>query len=220
MDSAPSTLLLRAIERRATRSARHTMPAQESVTHVPDRDRSDEFQRLAMPHLKSAYQLARWLTRSDHDAEDVMQEAYLRAFKYFDGFHGTDARTWLLSIVRNTYCTWRERQPVRPDPGPVARAATDAEHDGLFFEMADDREPGPDASLMREADQRIVDAAIGELPSEFREVVVLREIEELSYKQIAAVLEVPIGTVMSRLARGRELLRRHFARRVDEEAGT
>jgi RNA polymerase sigma-70 factor (ECF subfamily) len=214
------TLESSAIQRRVSGPARNTMPAQENGKHVPDRDRSDEFQRLAMPHLRSAYQLARWLTRSDHDAEDVMQESYLRAFKYFDGFHGTDARTWLLSIVRNTYCTWRDRQPARPEPGPVARAQVDVDADGLFFEMADDREPAPDAGLMREADQRTVDEAIGDLPLEFREVVVLREIEELSYKQIAAVLDVPIGTVMSRLARGREHLRRHFSVRVDEEAGT
>jgi RNA polymerase sigma factor (sigma-70 family) len=220
VDSAPSTLEMLTVERRASRSARHTMPAQENWKHVPDRDRSDEFQRLAVPHLRSAYQLARWLTRSDHDAEDVMQEAYLRAFKYFDGFHGTDARTWLLSIVRNTYCTWRERQPARPEPDLVARAQSDADHDGLFFDAADDREPSPDARLMHEADQRSVDEAIGDLPLEFREVVVLREIEELAYKQIAAVLDVPIGTVMSRLARGRELLRRHFSRRIDEGEGS
>ena len=219
MESAPSTLDPRANHRRAHDPPRHTMTPREIGKHVPDRDRSEEFQRLAMPHLKSAYQLSRWLTRSDHDAEDVMQEAYMRAFKYFESFHGTDARTWLLSIVRNTYCTWRERQPARAEADPIARVKSD-EADALFFELADEREPRPDAALLREADQTMVDAAIRALPLEFREVVVLREIEELSYKEIAAVLDVPIGTVMSRLARGREQLRRDLARRIDEEAGS
>lgn len=205
--------------RRTIAFAARTMPREEMTTPVPHRDRSDEFQRVALPHLRAAYQLARWLTHAEHDADDVMQEAWLRAFKYFDGFHGTDARSWLLSIVRNAYYTWREKQPARAEPETRTRSTDEDESDALLFETVDGREPGPDAGAVRAADQRMVDEAIRSLPLEFREAVVLREIEELSYKQIAAVLDVPIGTVMSRLSRGRELLRRHLSPRMHAEDG-
>jgi len=182
-----------------------------------DRDRSASFERVALPHLKSAFQLARWLTRDPHDAEDVMQEAYLRAFKYFDGFHGNDGRTWLLSIVRNAYYTWREKQPARVERRSSARSDSEDENAAALSDLPSDREPSPDAELLRACDRRLVDDAICALPDEFREVMVLRELEELSYKQIAAVVDVPIGTVMSRLARGREHLRQLLQERIDRE---
>jgi RNA polymerase sigma-70 factor (ECF subfamily) len=154
------------------------------------------FEALALPHLDSAYNLARWLARNDHDASDIVQEAYLRAFESFAGLRGDNARPWLLAIVRNTCFTWlaRNRRPDRQLP------FEDDEH-------ADQDSWSDPAQCASQADERRrVDAAIERLPSEFREVVVLREIEELSYKEIASVLAVPIGTVMSRLSRGRHLL--------------
>ena len=174
------------------------------------------FERIALPHLKSAYELARWLTRDEHDAEDVMQEAYLRAFKYFDGFNGSDARTWLLAIVRNTFYTWREKESVRESGMSIDDLeGLEAEGGAALVASADDR---PDARLLRSADRRVVDEAIRALPVEFREVIVMRELEELSYKQIASVAGIPLGTVMSRIARGREHLRRHLSQREQEKA--
>jgi RNA polymerase sigma factor (sigma-70 family) len=191
----------------------------EALSHRDgsDRDRNASFERVALPHLKSAFHLARWLTRDGHDAEDVMQEAYLRAYKYFDGFHGNDGRTWLLSIVRNTFYTWRERQPARADRRPSAGSESEDDSADALSDLPSDREPSPDAEMLRACDRRLVDEAIGELSAEFREVIVLRELEELSYKEIAAVVDVPLGTVMSRLARGREYLRQLLQERIDRE---
>jgi RNA polymerase sigma factor (sigma-70 family) len=169
-----------------------------------DPERSASFERVILAHGRSAYRLARWLTRDEHDAEDVLQEATLRAFKYFDGFHGSDGRVWLLSIVRNSFYTWREKQGAAESESPAA-------------ETASEREPSPDAGLLRGCDQRLVDEAIRTLPPEFREVIVYRELEELSYKEIALVAGIPIGTVMSRLARAREQLRRALLERMRPE---
>ena len=150
-----------------------------------------------MPHLDAAYNLARWLTRNDHDAEDVVQEAYLRAYRSSGGFRGGDGRAWLLAIVRNTCLTWLDRN--RP-PKPTV----------LF----DEARHGPaDAPAGTPPDGDALRAALDELPPEYREAVVLRELEGLSYKEVAAVTGVPIGTVMSRLSRGRGLLRQTLAGR-------
>lgn len=154
-------------------------------------DRAAAFERVALPHLPAAFRLARWLARDPHDAEDVLQEAYLRAFRYFGSFSGEDARTWLLSIVRNTSRTWREKHPLSEELASV-----------------ESREPAPDDAAERSSERARIDAAILALPAEFREAIVLREIEGLSYKQIASVAGIPIGTVMSRLSRAREDLRR------------
>jgi RNA polymerase sigma factor (sigma-70 family) len=165
------------------------------------------FEQLVLPHLDAAYNLARWLTRSDHDAEDVVQEAYLRACQFFGGFHGTDARPWLLTIVRNTCYTWldknRPRQPVVPfdedrhgDPGAAA---------------------DPQALLLRAEDRALVRQAVEELAVEFREVIVLREFEGLSYKEIAGVTGIALGTVMSRLARARDRLQQALAGHASKE---
>lgn len=154
------------------------------------------FEEAVMPHMDAAYNLARWLTRNDADAQDMVQEAYLRALRFFSGFRGTDARAWLLTIVRNTCYTWlrRNRSP---------------ELSCDFDEIVLAREsegPDPETEQLQKAQAQMVNEAIEKLPIEFREVVVLRELEELSYKEIAVVLEVPIGTVMSRLARARKRL--------------
>jgi RNA polymerase sigma factor (sigma-70 family) len=154
------------------------------------------FEEVVLPHLDAAFNYARWLTRNDADAEDVVQDAYVRALRFFSSLRSDDARGWLLTIVRNT---WYGRLPQR---GNTAQATE-------FDEMKDDR---PDARLDPEAlviQQQVVDRvqrAIETLPLDFREVIVLRELEGLSYKEIAAVVGIPIGTVMSRLARARERL--------------
>ena len=149
-----------------------------------------------MPHTDAAYNLARWLTRNDADAQDMVQEAYLRALRFFSGFRGTDARAWLLTIVRNTCYTWlrRNRSPELSCDFDEVVLARESE------------EPDPETQQLMKAQAQLVNEAIEKLPIEFREVVVLRELEELSYKEIAVILEVPIGTVMSRLARARKRL--------------
>jgi len=182
---------------------------------LPDRERVAEFERVALPHARSAFELARWLTRDAHDAEDVVQEAFLRALKYFDAFGGTDARTWLLAIVRNTFYTWHSKRSARESDVPLTEGGALA--DSAEGELADPTQQGPEVELDRASDRSAVDRALRALPLEFREVIVLRELEELSYKEIAAVAQIPLGTVMSRLARGREHLRRLLAHDVSEE---
>ena len=158
-------------------------------------ERKRKFEQLVLPHLDAGYNLARWLTRNDHDAEDVLQEAVLRAFRHFDGLRG-EARPWLLAIVRNSCFTWL--QVNRPaELGPL-------NDDDPRRDIADD--DGPESQLARAVDKRMLNEAIAALPAQFREVLVLRELEDLSYKDIARVADVPIGTVMSRLARARRLL--------------
>src|SRR5262249_55532400 len=145
----------------------------------------------------------RWLTRRDQDAEDVVQEAYLRAFQFFGSFHGGGGRAWLLAVLRDTCYSWVQRQksqvPVAAF-GDEVHAVTDA------FD--------PLLSLLRVEDQQLVCHALGRLPAEFREVIVLRELEGLSYKEIAQIVAIPMGTVMSRLARARERLQQLLAPRM------
>lgn len=155
------------------------------------------FEEVAIPHLDAAYNLARWFTRNDKDAEDIVQEAYLRALRHFSGFHGGDARPWLLAIVRNTYYTWFRQNRV-----PERGVELDEE---IYMRSSDDLDP--EMLLVRAADSEMVRRALQSLSEEFREVIVLREFEELSYKQIADVVKVPVGTVMSRLARARGRLK-------------
>ncbi len=163
------------------------------------------FGEMALPHLNAAYNLARWLTHSDQDAQDIVQEAYLRAFKFFDGFHGEDARAWLLAIVRNTTYTWLQQ-----NRNHVHNAFFDEEFHDLneadSATLCDQPDNNPAAILARNDDKRLLDRALAQLPVEFREVLVLRELEDLSYKEISRIAGIPIGTVMSRLARGRRLL--------------
>lgn len=165
------------------------------------------FEHLLLPHLNAAYNLARWLTRSNQDAEDVVQEAYLRALKSFDSFLGGDGRAWLLTIVRNTCYTWlRQNRANEPD------AVFDEEiHSG------EDNGSTPETLLLESLDSQSVKQALEELPLEFREVLIMRELEGLSYREIANVAGLPLGTVMSRLARGRKRLHQRLAGGVDEE---
>ena len=160
------------------------------------------FETEISPHLTSAFNLARWLTRNREDAEDVVQEAFLRAFAAFDSFRGNDGRPWLLAIVRNTSMTLLSRNrsgPQDPDFENIAKVTSSPD-------------PDPETQLLASVSQEQLREALGRLPDEFRETIVLRELEELSYKEIAAVTGVPMGTVMSRLARGREALRNLLAR--------
>jgi RNA polymerase sigma factor (sigma-70 family) len=172
--------------------------------------RTSRFREIALPHLKAAYRLAHWLTRSHHDAEEVVQEAYLNAFKFFDGYRGGDAQAWVLSIVRNTGYTWLRQHRRLELQEPFDEALHSV---AVADRSADDRdqcENNPETLLLRRADARWVRSAIETLPVEYREALILRELEELSYKEIAVIAEIPIGTVMSRLARARALLLRRL----------
>ena len=154
------------------------------------------FEDTVLPHLNAAYNLARWLTRNDRDAEDVVQEAFLRALRHYATFKGGDARPWLLAIVRNTYYTWRKHNRI-----PEESVALEDENEPVAEDVAD-----PETLLLRESDRQLLRSALRLLPREFLEVIVLREFEELSYKEIAEVIQVPSGTVMSRLSRARKRL--------------
>ena len=165
------------------------------------------FEEAVLPHVNAAYNLAHWLTRNDTDAEDVVQESYLRAFKFFGGFRGEDGRSWLLAIVRNTCYTWMQR-----NRSPELMVPVDDELPEL--ESAD---LSPEALLIQKADTLMVRRALEELPVEFREVLVLRELEEMSYRDIASITDLPLGTVMSRLARGRKRLQLALINHRDAE---
>src|SRR5438876_1339233 len=156
-----------------------------------------------MPHLDAAYNLARWLTRNEHDAQDVVQDAFLRAFKFFSGFRGGNSRSWLLSIVRNTTYTWLQKNRRHE----IATVFDEEQHD------VEDIASNPEVLLLKNADRTEIMKAVEELPVEFREVMILRELEGMSYKEIAEMADVPIGTVMSRLARARKQLQQSLGRR-------
>ena len=160
--------------------------------------RTRRFELLAMPHLDAAFNLARWLTGNTADAEDVVQDAYLRAFRYLDAFRGENFRVWLLTIVRNSFLDWLKdnrsgRQMFQPASAEVEWV---------------DPAPNSEAMLLERVDSETLNSLMAQLPAEYREVLILREIEELSYKDIAAVTAIPPGTVMSRLSRARLALRK------------
>jgi len=156
------------------------------------------FEALVLPHLDAAYTLARYLMDNDDYAQDVAQEALLRALKYFDGFRGDDARAWVLAIVRNACHTWQRTGRSHP----VAVEFNEELHSGA---VGDEH---PEAALLRAADREAVRGAVAALPLEFREVIILREVQGLSYKEIGEIAEIPVGTVMSRLSRARRRLAR------------
>lgn len=163
-------------------------------------DASSRFEAEVLPCLDAAYNLARWLVRDEHVAEDVVQDACLRAFRYYGSFRGGDARPWLLGIVRNCCHTWFAQQKrtrgVEVELEDADAVALDAQ----------DRPQTPETLLLQKVERAQVTAAIGRLPLAFREVLVLREMESLSYEDIARMLDIPKGTVMSRLSRARRLL--------------
>jgi len=156
-----------------------------------------------MSYLNAAHNLARWLVRDEHIAQDMVQEAYLRALKYRDGFRGGDMRPWLLGIVRNTCYTWLQQNRRRED-----EVEFDEERDsGGGDAIIEQAEGNPETLTMRKQESLRVNQAINALPTRFREVLILRELEDLSYEDIAVVAAIPVGTVMSRLSRARALLR-------------
>jgi RNA polymerase sigma-70 factor (ECF subfamily) len=157
----------------------------------------DSFEQVVLPHLDAAYNLARWLTRNGPDAQDAVQEAYLRAFRHFSDFRGGDARAWLLKIVRNTCYSWlRVNRPLQDA----------AEFDENLF-APDVRAPNPEEVVLQNDNGTLVREALEKLPPNFREVLILRELEGMSYREIAAITGMPAGTVMSSLSRARDRLR-------------
>jgi RNA polymerase sigma-70 factor (ECF subfamily) len=174
---------------------------------VDHQEKLKNFERLVLRHLDSAFNLARWFTHNEDDAKDLAQEAMLRAFKAFDRFEGEDGRVWLLTIIRNLYYTSVSRKPQE-------QAVFDEEiHSSGEFSA------NPEVLLLRGVEAQAVRQSIEELPPEFREPLVLRELEGLSYKEIAAIMEVPLGTVMSRLARGRDHLRQSLTAALKRKTG-
>jgi RNA polymerase sigma-70 factor (ECF subfamily) len=155
------------------------------------------FEQAVLPHLDAAYNLARWLMRNEQDAQDVAQEAYLRAFRFFPGFRGGDARAWLMKIVRNTCYTWLHANRPLQDA---------AEFDENFF-PPDSHAPNPEKIVLQNDSDTLVRKALEMLPSNSREVLILRELEGMSYKEIADITGMPVGTVMSSLSRARGRLR-------------
>jgi len=166
------------------------------------------FEQVVLPHLDSAYNLARWLIGNEHDAEDVVQDAYLRAVKFFDSFRGGDARPWLITIVRRVCYDWLARNRSHQ---PLA-----------VFDEELHSDPGasldPALVALRQEDREMLQQALAELSVEFREVLVLRELEGMSYKEIAVITGLPPGTIMSRLARARERLRDYLVKHLREGA--
>jgi RNA polymerase sigma factor (sigma-70 family) len=178
------------------------MTTRTKNSSVDERERLKLFEQTVLPHLDAAYNLARWLAGNDHDAEDIVQEACVRAFRFGGGFRGGNSRSWLLAIVRNASYSWLKKNR------PKAIVSIEDEH------MAEIEDPG--APAFERADAAVLRAALEELPLEFREALVLRHLEGLSYKEIAEVADVPVGTVMSRLARARQQLQNYLARKGEK----
>jgi RNA polymerase sigma-70 factor (ECF subfamily) len=170
-------------------------------------DQLGDFEQAVLPHLDAAYNLARWLLRNDQDAQDVAQEAYLRAFRFFPGFRGGNARAWLLKIVRNTCYTWLHANRPLQDA---------AEFDENLF-RPDSCAPNPEEAMLQNDSSTLVRKAMEKLPPNYREVMILRELEGMSYREIADITGLPAGTVMSSLSRARGRLRQILASLVSED---
>jgi RNA polymerase sigma factor (sigma-70 family) len=154
------------------------------------------FEEIILPHLNSAHNLARWMTRNDQDAQDVVQESYMRAFRFFDSYRGGDGKAWLLEIVRNTCFTFQRREMRKSTVVVFEEAA----------HTPNAKQPNAEEALVEAGNRQILRRCIESLPEPFREVLVMRELEEMSYRQIAEVSGMPPGTVMSRLSRARQRL--------------
>jgi RNA polymerase sigma factor (sigma-70 family) len=165
------------------------------------------FEDVMLPHLDAAHNLARWLLRNEQDAQDVVQEAYLRAFKSFGGFHGSNGRAWLLTIVRNTSYTLLKKNQAVDLTTTFDEELHTSSHESV----------SPTTILEQSENTALIREAINELPAEFREILTLRHQEGLSYKEIAEIAQIPPGTVMSRLARARAKLREYLAARIGKE---
>jgi RNA polymerase sigma-70 factor (ECF subfamily) len=169
-------------------------------------DRRRRFEAHVMPHLDAAYRFARWLARSADDADDLVQEAMLRAYRGFDALRGSDVKAWLLTIVRNCHMTALKQQQRR------GLVALPEEHDVQDGHALISPTPDPESASIRDDEQRTLESLIAALPDDHREVLILREIEDMDYRSIAAISNVPLGTVMSRLARARAALKKQWLR--------
>jgi len=187
-------------------------PQAAAHSHIGGLDKAERFRALALPHLDDVYTLARYLLRDVSDAEDAAQECYLRALRHFDTFRGGAIKPWLLAILRNV-C--RAEFARRGKPGPV-QADGDEAIESVSENIWGDSSGSPEAASLTRLDADTARRLIANLPDAYREVLVLREINDLSYREIADVIGAPVGTVMSRLARGRSLLRQAWA---EEEKG-
>jgi RNA polymerase sigma-70 factor, ECF subfamily len=170
-------------------------------------ERRRRFEELMLPHLDAALRLARWLSRSRAEAEDIVQEAFLRAYRSFDGFRGDRAKPWLLAIVQNCHRDFLAKRRNGVVVSFADMPAADEEPEARLARETAAQDDDPERAAIRNDERSRMNAAIARLPIEYREVLVLREIEDLSYREIAAVIGIPMGTVMSRLARARALLR-------------
>src|SRR5437899_3081409 len=178
----------------------------EEQDHAPREDLLS-FEAVMLPHLDAAHNLARWLLRNEQDAQDIVQEAYLRAFKSFGGFHGSNGRAWLLTIVRNTAYTLLKKNHAVDLTTPFDEEIHASGREAV----------SPAAILERAEDAELIKNAMDELPAEFREILTLRHQEELSYQEIGEILKIPTGTVMSRLARARAKLREYLTSQMSQE---
>jgi RNA polymerase sigma factor (sigma-70 family) len=188
----------------------HRSEDRGEALNLDQRARVRRFEEVFVVHLDAAYDYAHWLTRDERNAEDVVQEACLRAFRFLDSFHGDGGRAWLLAIVRNTYYTWVKRN--KAEALSVSFDEETMMANGCELADLESTSGSIDQVLQQQDARRLINGALDQLPEEFREVIVLRELEDLSYKEIAAIAKIPLGTVMSRLARARKLLLQHLQR--------
>jgi len=185
---------------------------------LDDETKARQFRELALPYLDDAYNFACWLTRSSQDAEDVVQDAYMRAFQYFDGFRGANPRAWILTIVRNSYYAWLRKARSQAAVPLAADSNNDFGEEGAHEpELSDPDRDDAETALIKKTEASALRSFIAALPSAFRETLVLREMEDLTYQQIAEITGVPIGTVMSRLARARGLLQKAWMEYQEKE---
>jgi RNA polymerase sigma-70 factor (ECF subfamily) len=177
-------------------SGRRPSPKENEANREEFQKRLALFEELILPHLDAAYNLARWLTRNEQDVPDIVQEAYLRAFGYFDSYRGGDGKAWLLAVVRNTCRTWQHRQSKQSASVPFDE----------FVHTGEDAGPDYEREIASQEKMGLLRTCLESLPVEFRAVVVMRELEEMSYQEIAEAMGLAIGTIMSRLSRARKRL--------------
>jgi RNA polymerase sigma-70 factor, ECF subfamily len=201
-------------------------PGQHVASNLPafamsEEKRARQFREVALPHLDDAYNLARWLSRSAADADDIVQDAYMRAYQFFDGFRGTNPRAWILTIVRNSYYAWARKARSQAAVPLHGNPSGDPDDDSELrdIELWDPEQEDAESRLIRKTEAEALHGFIAALPVAFRETLVLREMHELPYQQIAEITGVPIGTVMSRLARARGLLQKAWAAYREKEQG-
>ena len=184
-------------------------------TSQVDADKARRFRDAALPHLDAVYTLARYLMRSPADAEDAVQECYLRALRHFDGFRGTEVKPWLMAILRNV-C----RAEFARRAGTAVNAEADEDAADMAAPLWQEALPSAETQMLRQGDTETIRRLVAALPDSFREAIVLREINDLSYRDIADVVGAPVGTVMSRLARARAMLREAWLKAEGEERTT